>query len=278
MRNSAAHIGLVLLLTLFIGCEPTADVQTPEGMVYVPKGAEVSAYFMDETPVTVAQFRGFVRATNYVTEAEKFGNAGVFTVETNWFLKEGAYWEYPMGPDFPKAPDNHPVTQISYNDAEAYALWAGKRLPSAAEWEHAAKDGEDINTIYNWGNTLVVNDQYKANVWQGSFPYINTLKDGFEYTSPVGLFGKTKLGLADISGNVWEWTTDWDIPKGMNQKDYQVNQMSQKVLRGGSFLCEPSFCHGYQITGKSESTPDTSLMHTGFRCVRDIKESDYKKL
>ncbi|MBO3699901.1 SUMF1/EgtB/PvdO family nonheme iron enzyme [Roseivirga sp. E12] len=278
MKSGFPYLVLVLLLFLLPGCKSATDVQVPEGMVYVPKGAEVNAYFMDETPVTVAQFRAFVQATDYATEAEMFGNAGVFTVEANWFLKEGAYWEYPMGPDFPKALDDHPVTQISYNDAEAYALWAGKRLPSAAEWEHAAKDGEDVNTIYNWGNTLVVNDQYKANVWQGSFPFVNTLKDGFEYTSPVGLFGKTKLGLTDISGNVWEWTTDWDIPKGTSQKDYQVNQMSQKVLRGGSFLCEPSFCHGYQITGKSESTPETSLMHTGFRCVRDIKESDYKKL
>lgn len=278
MNRSIFNIGLILLFAPFLGCNPKADVQAPEGMVYVPAGTGIEAYFMDETPVTVSQFRAFVTATNYVTEAEKFGNSGVFTVERNWFLKDGAYWEYPMGKDLPKAADNHPVTQVSYNDAEAYALWAGKRLPSGAEWEHAAKDGDDINTIYNWGNTLVVNEEYKANVWQGSFPYVNTLKDGFEHTSPVGLFGKTKLGLADISGNVWEWTSDWDLPYGISQEEYQINEASQKILRGGSFLCEPSFCHGYQITGKSESTPDTSLMHTGFRCVRDIKETDLKKL
>lgn len=278
MKKHILNTGLILLLVLSIGCQPKADVQAPEGMVYVPAGKNIEAYFMDETPVTVAQFRDFVQETNYITEAEKFGNSGVFTVEANWFLEDGAFWEYPMGKDQPKAEDNHPVTQVSYNDAEAYATWAGKRLPTGAEWEHAAKDGEDINTIYNWGNTLVVNNEYKANVWQGSFPYVNTLKDGFEHTSPVGLFGKTKLGLADISGNVWEWTSDWDIPYGISQEAYQINETSQKVLRGGSFLCEPSFCHGYQITGKSESTPDTSLMHTGFRCVRDIKETDLKKL
>lgn len=270
MNRSILNIGLILLLATFLGCTPKTDVQVPEGMVYVPEGSDIKAYFMDETPVTVAQFRAFVDNTDYVTEAEKFGNSGVFTIETNWILKDGAYWEYPMGKDQPKAIDNHPVTQVSYNDAEAYARWAGKRLPSAIEWEHAAKDGEDVSTIYNWGNTLVVNEEYKANVWQGTFPYVNTLKDGYEHTSPVGLFGKTKLGLADISGNVWEWTSDWDIPYGLRQEDYQITQSSQKVLRGGSFLCEPSFCHGYQITGKSESTPDTSLMHTGFRCVKDI--------
>lgn len=272
MGKSILKVGIILITAFFLGCSPKADVPAPEGMVYVPSGKNIEAYFMDETPVTVSEFRAFVDATNYITEAEKFGNSGVFTVEANWFLKEGAYWEFPMGKELAKAEDNHPVTQVSYNDAEAYATWAGKRLPTGAEWEHAAKDGDDINTIYNWGNTLVVNEEYKANVWQGSFPYINTLKDGYEHTSPVGRFGKTKLGLADISGNVWEWTSDWDLPYGVSLEEYQINQSSQKVLRGGSFLCEPSFCHGYQITGKSESTPDTSLMHTGFRCVRDISQ------
>lgn len=268
---------LTLLFVFFSGCKEQRDLMIPDGMVYIPSGNTISAYFMDSSPVTVKEFRSFINATSYITDAKKFGNSGVFTVEKNWFLKEGANWEYPMGKDSKKAEDNHPVTQVSYNDAIAYCKWAGKRLPTAAEWEHAAKDGKDINTTYNWGNTLVVNEEYKANVWQGSFPYVNTLRDGFEHTSPVGFFGKTKLGLTDISGNVWEWTSDWDIPFGIEEKNFQINEYSQKILRGGSFLCEPSFCHGYQITGKSESTPETSLMHTGFRCVRDINPSDYQK-
>ncbi len=277
MSHFKPNILLAFVLALALGCKEHKQVPAPEGMVYIPESKEIEAFFMDESPVTVGQFRKFVEATNHVTEAENFGNSGVFTIEKNWFLKDGAYWEYPMGKDEPKAKDDHPVTQVSYNDALAYCKWAGKRLPTAAEWQHAANDGKELNTTYNWGNTLVVNDKYKANVWQGSFPYVNTLRDGFEHTSPVGYFGKTKLGLTDISGNVWEWTSDWDIPFGTKKENYQVNQQSQKVLRGGSFLCEPSFCHGYQLTGKSESTPETGLMHTGFRCVKDINPSDYQK-
>lgn len=266
----------LLLLLLTQSCQQTGEVMVPEGMVHVPAGEEVPAFFMDESPVTVAQFRQFVEETGYTTEAEEFGNAAVFTSEANWFLKEGANWEYPMGKDMEKANDNHPVTQVSFHDAEAYSQWAGKRLPNALEWEHAAKDGVETKTIYNWGDQLVVDGAYKANTWQGSFPYINTNEDGFLHTSPVGHFGKTKLGLTDIAGNVWEWTSDWEIPYGTDRDAFKPNESSMKVLRGGSFLCDPRVCHGYQITGKTESTPETSLMHTGFRCVRDITEKDFK--
>ena len=266
----------ILLLLLAHSCQQPREVMVPEGMVHVPAGAEIPAFFMDESPVTVAEFRRFVEDTDYITEAEKFGNAAVFTTEANWFLKEGATWEYPMGKDMEKAEDNHPVTQVSFHDAEAYSRWAGKRLPNAREWEHAAKDGIETHTIYNWGNQLVVDGAYKANTWQGSFPYINTNEDGFLHTSPVGHFGKTKLGLTDIAGNVWEWTSDWEIPYGTDPEAFKPTEASTKVLRGGSFLCDPRVCHGYQITGKTESTPETSLMHTGFRCVRDITDKDYK--
>ncbi|KYG81686.1 hypothetical protein MB14_13975 [Roseivirga ehrenbergii] len=259
-----------IYVTIIMGCSSPEYIQPPEGMQYIPKGKSIPAFFMDTSPVTVAQFRAFVEATEYVTEAEKFGNSGVFTIEQNWFLEEGADWQYPQGANAEKANDDHPVTQVSYNDALAYANWAGKRLPSQAEWQHAAKDADDINTIYNWGDQLVVEGKYMANTWQGSFPFVNLNKDGFALTSPVGAFGKTKLGLTDMAGNVWEWTSDWLIPYGVKPENFVPNQTSQKILRGGSFLCEPSFCHGYQITGTSESTPETSLMHTGFRCVKDI--------
>jgi len=246
-------------------------------MVYVPSGNNIAAFFMDESPVTVADFRVFIKETGYITEAEKFGDAGVFTSETNWQLKKGAFWEFPAGQDQQQAEDDHPVTQVSYNDALAYCQWAGKRLPTSKEWEHAAKDAANVTSAYNWGETLVVNGKYQANTWQGSFPYFNTNADGFSYTSPVGFFGKTELGLTDISGNVWEWTSDWDLPYGMNRENFKPNQYSQKILRGGSFLCDPIVCHGYQITGKSESTPETSLMHTGFRCVQDIVKVDQER-
>jgi len=261
---------MLLIIAFSSGCQTDPKPTPPEGMQYIPKGKSIPAFFMDTSPVTVAQFRAFVEATEYVTEAEKFGNSGIFTIEQNWFLEDGADWQYPQGPNAEKAHDDHPVTQVSYNDALAYANWAGKRLPSQAEWEHAAKDANDINTIYNWGDQLIVEGKYMANTWQGSFPFVNLNEDGFMLTSPVGAFGKTKLGLTDMAGNVWEWTSDWSIPHGVKPENFVPNQTSQKILRGGSFLCEPSFCHGFQITGTSESTPETSLMHTGFRCVKDI--------
>tara|TARA_R110001592_G_scaffold82516_2_gene244351 strand:- start:1197 stop:2021 length:825 start_codon:yes stop_codon:yes gene_type:complete len=274
MRKIKGHklllASFIFATSIILGCSSPEYIQPPEGMQYIPKGKSISAFFMDTSPVTVAQFRAFVEATEYITEAEKFGNSGVFTIEQNWFLEDGADWQYPQGPNAEKANDDHPATQVSYNDALAYATWAGKRLPSQAEWEHAAKDADDINTIYNWGDQLIVEGKYMANTWQGSFPFVNLNKDGFTLTSPVGAFGKTKLGLTDMAGNVWEWTSDWLIPYGMKQENFVPNQTSQKILRGGSFLCEPSFCHGYQITGTSESTPETGLMHTGFRCVKDI--------
>lgn len=274
MKRSNILFAIILPLTCLIACNMEPDYPPPPaGMVIIPGNEDVEPFFMDESPVTVAQFREFIEATGYVTQAEKFGDAGVFTIEQNWHLVTGAYWEYPMGKEHPRAKDNHPVTQISFNDALAYAEWAGKRLPTEAEWINAAMDGTEIETQYNWGDQLVVEGKFMANTWQGSFPFYNSIDDGFETTSPVGTFGKTKLGLQDISGNVWEWTSDWKMVPGLSKSEFKPDSTSEKILRGGSFLCDPSYCHGYRLDGVSSSTPETSLFHLGFRCVKDIKSN-----
>ncbi len=263
--------------------------QPPAGMVYVPGGftqigaedgqegekpvvwAAIKPFFMDEHLVTVAEFRRFVNATHYQTEAEKFGDAAVLD-EANgeWKLLKGANWAYPQGKTKPPAADNHPVTQVSWNDAQAYAQWAGKRLPYEFEWEHAARNATNSRSRYPFGNALQTADgNYLANTWNGTFPERDAVLDGFHYTSPVGQFGKTPLGLTDMTGNVWQWCQDWrqsyaDVVAGQPP----VNP-TEKVQRGGSFLCEPGWCHGYRVSGRSFTSPETALMHVGFRCVKD---------
>jgi sulfatase modifying factor 1 len=215
-------------------------------------------FWMDVHPVTVAQFRTFVEATRYRTEAERFGNGGVFNFEKGtWELVEGATWERPFGSE--KAEDNHPVTQVSWNDATAYARWAGKRLPSSEEFVLAEKNGNaEYRKVYTWGENFKEGAVYKANFWQGTFPTFNSQEDGFLSTSPVGHFGKNQLGLTDMGGNVWQWCID-----ASTERPGEMNQ------RGGSFLCDPSICHGFKVGGLASSSPETSLVHVGFRCVKD---------
>ena len=276
MRRTIPIISAGVILVIFLiwlGKSVDEKIEAPPGMVFIPGNGAIDPFFMDAAPVTVAQFREFVKATGHITQAEKFGDAGVFTTEENWHLVKGASWEYPVGREGSKAKDDHPVTQVSYYDAIAYSEWAAKRLPTEMEWQHAAMDAARIETQYNWGDQLVMEGKFMANTWQGSFPFFNTNEDGFETTSPVGTFGKTKLGLMDISGNVWEWCSDWKIPSGLSMVNFEPDSTAEKVLRGGSFLCDPSYCHGYKLDGRSGSTPETSLFHTGFRCVRDIGTS-----
>ncbi len=232
---------------------------------------KLRSFLLDKNLVTVSDFEAFVKATNYKTEAERFGDAGVFDDEKHgWDLVEGANFRYPFGKDKPRAEANHPVTQVSWNDAVAFATWKGKRLPTQWEWEHAAKNAENTGQQYTWGEDLVVAGKYKANTWQGSFPNYNTKEDGFAYTSPVGVFGKNKLGLTDMGGNVWQWTQDSIEPQG---REAELDPATRRVTRGGSFLCDPIVCHGFQVTGRSSSTPESSMVHIGFRCAKDLEES-----
>ena len=165
---------------------------------------------------------------------------------------------------------DHPVVHVSWNDAVAYATWADKRLPTEVEWEHAARGARDNRRPYAWGDSLAEDGAYKANTWQGIFPVRNTVEDGYLYTSPVGAFGETPLGLTDMGGNVWEWTQNWFRPYADRNEPFSPTVQSEKAQRGGSFLCEPGWCHGYRVSARSHSTPETSLFHVGFRCVMDI--------
>lgn len=234
-----------------------------------PFTATVEPFFLDVHPVTVAQFRAFVEATGYETQAEQFGNAGVLDEEAGqWRLVDGATWRRPRGPEGPVADDDHPVTQVSWNDAEAYCEWAGKRLPTEIEWEYAVREGMSDRAHCPWEGACTRENRVEhANTWQGPYPVRNEVEDGYRYTSPVGAFDTTALGLTDVSGNVWEWTASWYRPYSQRDAPLTKRQKQERVQRGGSFLCRE--CGGFHVYSRSHSTPETSLFHVGFRCAKD---------
>lgn len=230
---------------------------------------EVKSFKIDKYPVTVNDFRLFVKATGYTTDAERFGDSGVFDFNTsNWTLMPGANWEYPLGKNAALAYDDHPVTQVSWNDATAYAAWLGKRLPTEAEWEYAARCSGTSTTKFSWGNDLIIDGKYMANVWQGSDLSAKQGADGFVLTSPVGHYGETPCGLTDMGGNVWNWCSDTYKPyPGSKLPDLQNTEL--KVIRGGSFFFDQNGENSYTATGRSSNTQETSLFNAGFRCAMD---------
>jgi sulfatase modifying factor 1 len=278
----------------------------------------VDAFWIDRTPVTNRDFRKFVDATGYVTFAEippdpkdypgalphmlKAGSL-VFSppnhrVDTRdwsqwWTFKFGANWKRPYGPGSSiKGLDDHPVVQVAFRDAESYAKWAGKELPTEAEFEFAARGGRDA-TEFAWGDELVPGGKHMANLWQGDFPHQNLTLDGYEHTSPVTAFPPNGYGVYDMIGNVWEWTSDWysnkheadakkaccipDNPRGGPMEasyDPQLPKIRipRKVLKGGSHLCAPSYCRRYRPTARHAEPVDTSTNHVGFRCI--VREKD----
>lgn len=245
--------------------------------------------WVDETEVTNAQFRKFIEATGYVTTAEKEfkvngetypPGAMVFDPENPeawWKFVRGANWKQPEGPESTiKGKDDLPIVQVSWYDAMAYAKWAGKRLPTEAEFEYLARGGEE-KQIYHWGDDFSKAPDF-VNFHQGNFPVANSQDDNFEKASPVKSFPANGFGLHDMAGNVWEWCLDTYYPNAYTRlndrtngyfKEY-YNPQQHKVIRGGSFLCSESYCTGYRNSARMSSTPDSSLEHLGFRCVKDI--------
>lgn len=319
---------------------PDTRLEPPPEMVYIPGGeftmgtdselgrpeekpahrVRVSAFFMDETEVTNARFREFVKATGYVTTAERVpelaeimrqvppgtplpsketlvAGAMVFIptkgpVDTRdftrwWVWTPGANWAHPEGPGSDlSGRENHPVVHVSWDDATAYAKWSGKRLPTEAEWERAARGGLE-NQPYTWGADVPGKDEkWPANIWQGGFPFENRKADGFERTAPVKSFPPNGYGLHDMSGNVWEWCQDWfrrDLYQTRARDRVTVNPQGPpdsydptrpfetlRTQKGGSFLCCDSYCSRYRPSARHANSPDTGMSHVGFRCALSV--------
>jgi formylglycine-generating enzyme len=250
----------------------------------------LSAFYIDATTVTNARFDEFVKANNYITEAERFGWSFVFYQLLSeedrkkdhrvaasapwWYAVQGATWKAPEGKksDINERMD-HPVVHVSWNDAMAYCQWAGKRLPTEAEWEYAARGGL-LQKKFPWGDDLMQDGEHHCNIWQGNFPEYNSLEDGYLGTAPAKSFRPNGYGLYNVSGNIWEWCNDWFSPD-FHKTDTRNNpkgplQGQAKVMRGGSFLCHHSYCNRYRVAARSSNTPDSSTSNMGFRCVVDV--------
>jgi formylglycine-generating enzyme required for sulfatase activity len=272
----------------------------------------VDSFWIDSVPVTNRQFQQFVEATGYTTCAERPPDPAVYPEALPHLLSAGSlvfvqppgpvdlrdclkWWEYRPGADWrhPYGPpssieglEDHPVTHVTYEDAEAFANWCGKALPTEAEWEFAARGGLE-GAPYAWGDEFLPDQRYMANTWQGEFPWQNLTSDGFAWTSPVGAFPPNGYGLFDLIGNVWEWTSDWYSPKhepdaakaccvprnprgGCKEQSYDPNQpkgFPRRVVKGGSYLCAPNYCRRYRPAARMPEAIDTSACHLGFRCV-----------
>jgi formylglycine-generating enzyme len=262
---------------------PWAYAGDGEGPVH---DVRVRPFWIDTAAVTNDAFGAFVAATGHVTEAERYGWSFVFAgllpedfeetravAQAQWWRQVfGATWDHPEGP--PSDVDgrgDHPVVHVSWNDASAYAQWCGKRLPTEAQWEYAARGGLE-GQLFPWGNDLEPDGSHRMNVFQGTFPAENTVADGYAGTAPVDAFEPNGFGLFNMTGNVWEWCADWydaryyavspaDDPSGPDAGTH-------RVMRGGSYLCHASYCRRYRVGARSGNEPESSTGNLGFRCVR----------
>lgn len=313
--HDSTHSGMVMIPggTFMMGANN--DQASPDE--YPRHKVTVDEFWMDATEVTNRQFAEFVEATGYLTTAEQTPDweelkkelppgtpkpdesllvpASLVFVPSDrpvplddysqwWTWTKGASWKHPHGPGSDiRGKEDHPVVHISYYDAQAYCKWAGKRLPTEAEWEWAARGGLKDN-IYPWGNEPVNEGQPKTNSWEGSFPYDNTEMDGHFFVAPVRSYAPNGYGLYDMAGNAWEWCSDWyradyyqvvNRPEGISNPQGPVNSYDpdepyahKRVIRGGSFLCNDAYCSGYRCARRMKTTPDSGMEHLGFRCVK----------
>jgi sulfatase modifying factor 1 len=247
----------------------------------------VDSFYLDRDPVTNLQFAEFIRASRYRTEAERFGWSFVFRNHLPpgcdaehpptlpWWRKvSGADWSHPEGPDTSvKGREDHPVVHTSWNDAQAYANWAGKRLPTEAEWEVAARGGLE-QMRFPWGNDLTPEGRHLCNIWQGEFPHHDTAEDGYTGPAPVNSYPPNAFGFRVITGNVWEWCADWFSADhhhyASRRNPVGPAEGSSKVMKGGSYLCHASYCNRYRVAARSSNTPDSATTNIGFRCARDL--------
>jgi len=247
-------------------------------------------FHIDACCVTNERFMDFFNATGYKTEAERFGWSFVFhlylarpvlarikerVAGSEWWCKvEGANWRHPEGEATNiKKRWSHPVVHVSYQDAKAYAEWAGKRLPTEAEWECAARGGL-VQKRFPWGDELLPEGKHRCNIWQGRFPMNDTGEDGYQGTAPALSYQANGYGLYNVAGNVWEWCHDWFSPNfhvnGPRVDPVGPPSGDRKVVRGGSYLCHNSYCNRYRVGARTSNTPDSSTGNMGFRCVRDV--------
>ncbi len=287
--GSASEAGAMIELPggrFFMGSESAESLpHDGEGPV---RPVVLSPIQVDETPVTNRAFAAFVKMTGYVTDAERFGWSFVFcshilpdrfesvvedTVQAApwWCMAREAKWNTPEGPGSSiGSRQDHPVVHVSHNDARAYANWAGKRLPTEAEWEYAARGGL-VQKAFPWGDTLEQDGVHHCNVWQGTFPNADTAADGYAGTCPVKAFPANTFGLFSMTGNTWEWTADWfgvHHPGSETTDPEGPRQGVDRVVKGGSFLCHASYCNRYRVAARTHNSPDTSTSNIGFRCAR----------
>lgn len=281
----------------------------------------VDGFWIDHHPVTVREFSDFVAATGYRTVAERpldpeaypdldatllnpgslvfqppAGPVDLTNIWNWWTYVPGASWQHPAGPDSTvTGREDHPVVHVAFEDIEAYAAWAGKAIPTEAEWECAARGGLEGQT-YTWGTRFTIDGQYQANTWQGKFPHHNTQADGFYGTSPVGSYAPNGYGLHDMAGNVWEWTSDYYAPShrlpglpaccvpanprvlspehSYDPADRGAGHIPRKVIKGGSHLCAPNYCWRYRPAARQAQMVDSGMAHLGFRCILHASSAD----